>query len=186
MEQRQTAFPRGQPFALPVGPAAGWPCEVWITCSPATARKLRWAESWSSHVHGTTLSAHVAPGSKTRGRSPRARSMSGSCCMGMVFAPRTKPSGCALQRAGRGSSRCVRTRALGALLDEVQPSDLSPLLHADHTLLLARSQDQARVRDQPDASDSTPGGPVFNRRRWSSIQAAPTACSSNARDQLPS
>src|SRR5207248_997718 len=65
-------------------------------------------------------------------------------------------------------------RALGALLDEVQPSDLSPLLHADHTLLLARSQDQARVRDQPDASDSTPGGPVFNRRRWSSIQAAPT------------
>src|SRR4029077_12141511 len=55
-------------------------------------------------------------------------------------------------------------RALGKLLDEVQPSDLSPLLHADHTLLLARSLDQARVRDQPDD--------VRLSARWSSFQPA--------------
>src|ERR1700693_3759841 len=65
-------------------------------------------------------------------------------------------------------------RPLGAFLHAVQPPDLSPPLHADHTLLLARSLDQARVRDQPDNSDSAPDGPVFNRRRWTSIQAAPT------------
>jgi hypothetical protein len=41
-------------------------------------------------------------------------------------------------------------RPLRAPLDEVQPPDLSPLLHADHPLLLAQSLDQTRVRDQPD------------------------------------
>jgi hypothetical protein len=73
----------------------------------------------------------------------------------------------ALDRAGdRVAMRTRRpmNRALRALLDEVQPSDLSPLLHADHTLLLARSQDQARVRDQPD--DLRLGA------RWSSFQPA--------------
>src|SRR6185312_14858848 len=45
-----------------------------------------------------------------------------------------------------------------------QPPDLSPLLNADHTLLLARSLDQARVRDQPDDLRLSAG--------WSSFQPA--------------
>ena len=41
-------------------------------------------------------------------------------------------------------------------------------------LLLARADARARVRTRPDTPDPAPGGPLFNRRRWVSIQAAPT------------
>src|SRR4051794_26830183 len=41
-------------------------------------------------------------------------------------------------------------------------------------LLLARADAQARVRTQPDTPDPAPGGSLFDRRRWVSIQAAPT------------
>src|SRR5581483_12117198 len=62
-------------------------------------------------------------------------------------------------------------RPLRTLLHEVQPSDLGPLLHADHTPPPRPiTLDQARLRDQPDTTDSAPGGPLFNRRRRSSIQ----------------
>ena len=76
-------------------------------------------------------------------------------------------------------SRCTPSqpadRALRPPLDQVQPPDLSPLLHADHTPSSSPDHsDQARVRDQPDTTDSAPGGPLFNRRRWPSIQPAPT------------
>ena len=60
-------------------------------------------------------------------------------------------------------------------LDAVHAPDLRPLLHADHALLLARSPDQARVRTRPDEPDPAPGGSLFDRRRWVSIQAAPTS-----------
>jgi hypothetical protein len=60
-------------------------------------------------------------------------------------------------------------------LDPVHPPDLSPLLHPDHTLLLARSLDRARVKTRPDAPNPAPGGSLFNRRTWVSIQPAPTS-----------
>src|SRR5207248_5549248 len=57
----------------------------------------------------------------------------------------------------------------------------SPLLHADHTLLLARPiPDQASVKAQPDNTPTTaPSGLVFNRRRWPSIHPAPTVLQAN-------
>src|SRR4051794_11941514 len=41
-------------------------------------------------------------------------------------------------------------------------------------LLLAQDHARARVRTRPDAPDPAPGGSLFDRRRWVSIQAAPT------------
>src|SRR3954470_6354274 len=60
-------------------------------------------------------------------------------------------------------------------LNAVHAPDLRPLLHADHTLLLARSSDQARVRTRPDEPDPAPGGSLFDRRRWTTIHPAPTS-----------
>src|SRR4051794_28928346 len=38
--------------------------------------------------------------------------------------------------------------------------------------------DQARVRTRPDDPDPAPGGPLFDRRRWTTIHPAPTAAAS--------
>ena len=38
--------------------------------------------------------------------------------------------------------------------------------------------DQTRVTGRPDNTDPTPSGPLFNRRRWPSIQPAPTLAAS--------
>ena len=60
-------------------------------------------------------------------------------------------------------------------LNQPHPTDLRPLLHADHPILPASiDDDQARLKTQPDSTTRHPGGSVFNRRRWSSIQPAPT------------
>src|SRR4051812_6440703 len=41
-------------------------------------------------------------------------------------------------------------------------------------LLLARADARARLQTQPDTPDPAPSGSLFDRRRWVSIQAAPT------------
>src|SRR4051794_20218813 len=46
-------------------------------------------------------------------------------------------------------------------------------------LLLARADARARLQTQPDTPDPAPGGSLFNRRRWVSIQAAPTMTTGN-------
>ena len=64
-------------------------------------------------------------------------------------------------------------------LDPVQPPDLRPLLHADHTPSSSPDPaDQTRVKTRPDNNtDPAPGGSLFDRRRWVSIQSAPTVAS---------
>ena len=47
--------------------------------------------------------------------------------------------------------------------------------------LLARSPDQARVRNRPDETGPTPGGSLFDRRSWVSIPAAPTVAPAEKR-----
>src|SRR3954467_5313364 len=59
-------------------------------------------------------------------------------------------------------------------LDAVHAPDLRPLLHADHTLLLARSSRSSESPDPAGRTDPTPGGPLFDRRRWTTIHPAPT------------
>jgi hypothetical protein len=63
-------------------------------------------------------------------------------------------------------------------LDPVQPPDLRPLLHADHTPSSSPDHDdRTRVRTRPDDPDPTPRGSLFSRRRWDSFQPAPTTAS---------
>src|SRR4051794_34035463 len=52
-------------------------------------------------------------------------------------------------------------------------------------LLLARADARARLQTQPDTPDPAPGGSLFNRRRWVSIQAAPTGVSARSDDVVP-
>src|SRR3954451_2498624 len=59
-------------------------------------------------------------------------------------------------------------------LDAVHPPDLRPLLHADHTLLLARSFRSSESPDPAGRTDPAPRGPLFDRRRWTTIHPAPT------------
>ena len=60
-------------------------------------------------------------------------------------------------------------------LDAVHAPDLRPLLHADHTppprpiTQIKRGSGPGRTTPDP-----APGGSLFDRRRWVSIQAAPT------------
>src|SRR6185312_8555406 len=61
------------------------------------------------------------------------------------------------------------------LLDPVQPPDLRPLLHADHPSSSPIDNDRSRVRTRPDDTSPAPGGSLSDRRRWVTIQAAPTA-----------
>jgi hypothetical protein len=73
----------------------------------------------------------------------------------------------ALATVSRASPNLSATSRCERPLDRHQPSDLSPLLQADHTLLLAdrlgSSEGQGPTgQHQP----PHPGGLVFNRRRW--------------------
>src|SRR4051794_11851340 len=42
-------------------------------------------------------------------------------------------------------------------------------------------RDQARVRTRPDEPDPAPGGPLLDRRRWTTIHPAPTLCEGDLR-----
>ena len=57
---------------------------------------------------------------------------------------------------------------------EVQPPDLRPLLHSDHP---GPPELALRKRTQAPRTPGRSGGPVFNRRRWSSFHPAPTLTS---------
>ena len=60
---------------------------------------------------------------------------------------------------------------------EMQPPHLRPLLHPDH---LGPPELALRKRTQaPRTPGQHSGGPVFNRRRWSSFHPAPTAADEN-------
>src|SRR5205807_7167166 len=59
-------------------------------------------------------------------------------------------------------------------LDPVQPPDLRPLLHTDQPSSSPIANDPTRVRTRPDTTDPTPGGSLLSRRRWVTIQSAPT------------
>src|SRR4051812_43567934 len=59
-------------------------------------------------------------------------------------------------------------------LDPAHAPDLRPLLHADHTLLLARSSRSSESPDPAGRTDPAPGGPLLDRRRWTTIHPAPT------------
>src|SRR3954467_1659890 len=66
--------------------------------------------------------------------------------------------------------------ALRETLHVLQPPELSPQLHANQAPFpWSRSTDRARSPARPDDPDPAPGGPLFNRRRRTSIQAAPTS-----------
>src|SRR5215218_9341289 len=95
------------------------------------------------------------------------------------------------RRAQRSPNRlAMHTRATADLpdrqpLDESHPTDLGPLLHADHLHLLATvNDDRTSLRTQPDATrvgqiSTGVGGPVFSRRRHlpvppSTATSAPT------------
>src|SRR5215208_6219415 len=54
---------------------------------------------------------------------------------------------------------------------EMQPPHLRPLLHSDH---LGPPKLALRKRTQAPRTPGRSGGPVFNRRRWSSFHPAPT------------
>jgi hypothetical protein len=84
------------------------------------------------------------------------------------------PGQCARDRVTREPQR-PRDRPLGPPLNQHQPSDLRPLLHADHTLPRPIDTDQTSLNGRPDTPNPTPRGLVFNRRRWPSIHPAPTS-----------
>ncbi len=86
----------------------------------------------------------------------------------------------ALRRQGAADRFPVQTGAAADLpdrdaVDEVHPPDLRPVLHVDHLLLLASISSIGRAsRPGRMAPALRQGGSVFDRRRWSSFQAAPT------------
>jgi hypothetical protein len=60
-------------------------------------------------------------------------------------------------------------------LDEPHPTDLRPLLHADHpSSPRSVDKDRARVRTQPDSTHALPGGVSFQPAWVVQIQPAPT------------
>jgi hypothetical protein len=84
-------------------------------------------------------------------------------------------SGSAQNSRARGHPRHLTLRAP---LDQHQPRDLTPLLHADHHPSSSPVHtDTARVKARPDTTRRPrPSGlVVFNQRSWPSIHPAPTS-----------
>src|SRR6266487_7045321 len=75
--------------------------------------------------------------------------------------------------------------ALGETLDVLHPPDLRPLLHVKQRLppvsIIRSSQIQGSARMPPAPRR---GGPLLDRRRWTSIQAAPTRLGAQARSAV--
>src|SRR3954464_4333407 len=74
---------------------------------------------------------------------------------------RCNPVRLLISRIDSRSTRCMR------LISAHCSTPTTPSSPPDHT-------DQARVRTRPDEPDPTPGGPLFDRRRWTTIHPAPT------------
>ena len=91
---------------------------------------------------------------------------------------RTYLGGSAAANARRIVLRCSPVRLLISRIDNRSTRCMRRIsAHCStptNRLLLARSPDQTRVRTRPDEPGPAPGGSLFDRRTWVSIQAAPT------------